>query len=213
MNDQTLGDTTPDQPRPTTPAGADAFTIPNPEPAAPVLPLTVEQILEMAKLPERRAQICLRADLQARFDQLINELSTLVNTQGEVLDDAEASMGEETAASKARILEDQIRAVRAEMSASMWFPLFRGLPSDDLAVFNKEHYPKTEGADLTDYHSLLISRCSVEPHLSVDDVKALRKKLSFKSIQELVRTVSQVNVGLGVDVPFLPSSLQAPQRQ
>lgn len=200
MNDQTLGDTTPDQQRPAPiHPGAEAFTIPT-EPAAPVLPLTVEQILAMAKLPERRAQICLRADLQSRYDELIAELSGMVNAQGELLEDAEASMGEESAASKARGLEDQIRAVRREMTGSMWYPLFRGMPSDELTVFNKKHWP-AEGEDLTDYNNLLIARCAVEPKLTVEQVIELRQTLSWKSIQDLVLKAREVNIGLGVDVP------------
>lgn len=211
MNDQSLGDSTPDQ----TPPDGGVFArneTPDIDLASLGRQLTVAQILEMAKVPEKRASICLRSDLQARYDELLEQLSGLVSARGELLEDAEASMGEATAASKARGINDEITAVRAEMAKSMWRPLFRGMSSDDLAVFNKAHYPDKQGADLTDYNNRLIAACAAEPEMSVADVQALRKSLNFKAVRELVQTATEVCVG-GIDVPKLPSFSVAPKEQ
>lgn len=215
MNDQSLGDTTPDQDRP------DGTAFGNPD--GPTIPQgielpghgrqwTVAEILDRAKVPERRANICLRTDLQAQYDGLLEELSALVNNRGELLEDAEASMGEESAASKAQRINDKLTAVRAEMVKATWRPLFRGMSSDELAVFNKEHYPKKDGADLTDYNNRLIAACSADPEMTIADVEQLRKKLTFKGIRELVEVATSVCIG-GLDVPKLPSFSVAPTEQ
>ena len=213
--DQSLGDTTPDEPttgsvfQRATPNPTDAITAA----AEPGPPLTVAQILEMAKFPERRATVCLRADLQASFDDLVDELTGLVNVDGTVREDAEAALGEETAAARVRDLDQQIQAIRAEMQKSTWKPLFRGISSDELAVFNREHWPKKDGAPLTDYYNRLVARCMVEPEMTVADVEQLRTKLSHRAMQELINTASNVNVGLGVDVPKSPISLQGTEER
>lgn len=197
--DQTLTDTTP---------GQDPYPFQRPTPTSIdheltiTRQLTVDQILEMAKLPERRARVCLRGDLQAKYDAIVEELSALVTVGpgGEVVADAEASIGEQTNASRAEALGQDLEAVRREMSASMWFPLFRGMPTDDLAVFEKAHLPK-DGADPTDYHNRLIAACCVDPDLTLDDVVKLRHRLGFKAFYGLIQTAREVCLGGGVDVP------------
>lgn len=203
MNDQSLGDSTPDQ-RPD-PSPFMQPTAPAIDLDAPGVQLTVAQILEMARFPEQRASICLRADLQARHDELVDELGALVYADGSLREDVEASLGQATAKARAIEKSAELNAVADEMRKSMWRPLFRGISSDDLAVFNKEHYPQKQGAALTDYNNRLIARCMVEPEISLEEVQALRTKLSFKAFQSLIETVGKVNVGLGVDVPKSPS--------
>lgn len=217
-DDQSLSDTTPPASSHGSHAGgSSAFeraSIGRPDLDAPSTPLTVEQILEIAKLPERRAEVCLKPDLQARFDELVSELSTLVNDRGELLEEAEASLGESTAKSRAIEISDEIESVRKEMAGSMWRPLFRGKTSDDLAVFNKKHYPENAkpGTSLAEYYNLLIAECAVEPPMTVEGVKAMRAKLGHKAISSLVETANRVNVG-GIDVPKSPiSSLALTER-
>lgn len=163
--------------------------------------LTVAEILTMARLPERRAGICLRADLQARYDAIIEELGTLLDANGELVVDPESTIGEQTAEARARDLSDQLEGVRREMAGSMWWPLFRGLSADDLAVFEKEHLPSGQGADLTDYHNRLISKTCVDPAMSPDEVQQLRQTIGFKAFFSLVTTAREVCYGGGVDVP------------
>lgn len=208
MSDQTLGDTTPD----TTPPASGAFGNPNgaaadPESTAGRRQWTIEEILASAKLPEKRARVCLAANLQAEHDDLVAQLAAMVNTQGELIEDPEASMGEISAAARAQALNDRLAAVRQRMQSSMWFPLFRGLSTEDLAVFNKRHLPKSDDGDMTDYNVEIVAACAAEPTMAVADVRALRKKLGARAMQELVNTAHEVCARGGVDVPKLPVSL------
>ncbi|WP_435744899.1 hypothetical protein [Nocardioides sp. SYSU DS0663] len=210
--DQSLGDPTPPD---ALPAGG-AFGNPNAptdQPTPVRRQLTIEEVLASAKLPEKHARVCLRADLQARHDDLIAQLAAMVNAQGELIEDPEASAADVSAASRAQALNDELAAVRREMTSAMWFPLFRGLSTDELAVFNKRHEPKGDGADMTDYNVQLVAACAVEPTMSVGDVKALRKKLGARAMRELTNTAHEVCARGGVDVPKLPASLLNLTRQ
>lgn len=213
--DQTLGDPTPDQPTPSPapPAGMTPFGDPTgtpserPAPEATVRQWTLEQILDTAKRPRRRAKICLRADLQAEYDQCIYELSGLVDSQGRVIVDDERPVGEQSNAARAQALGDRMVALRQQMADFMWFPLFEGLDSDALQAFNGRHKPKGTSPDMTEYNTLLIAACSVEPKLSIDDVRALRKKLGSAAMGELTQTAHDVCAKGGVDFPQLPAGL------
>lgn len=173
---------------------------------------TVEEILAMARRPEKHARVCLRADLEAQLDRKVAELASLVTPQGELIEDPEASMGEESAASRARALNDQITAIRREMNAAMWFPLFRGLSSEDMAVFGKKNFPKNADSDgnvdLSEYNILLTAECSVEPRMSPDEVRKLKATLGSKAYKALVKTAQDVCTEGGVDVPKSPLSLR-----
>lgn len=203
-DDQSLGDTT-------APSGDTPFGNPNGARAVeptPMRMLSVEDVLASARLPEKRARICLRADLQAEHDDIVAELATLVDAQGQLLeDDEEASIGETSTRDRVIELNERLTGVRRKMSLSMWFPLFRGLDSTALAVFNKKNYPKGDGADLTEYNNLLIAECAVAPTMTVEEIKALRGKLGSKAIGSIVTTVHEVCLRGGVDIPKLPVSL------
>lgn len=198
--DQTLGETTPTQTaaRPTVdPASLAEAAV------AGAQQMSVADVLAAARLPEKRAKICTRADLQARYDELVAELGTLINDRGEILEDAEVALGEKGAVAKAESINEQIEAVRVEMAKSMWLPLFRGMSTDDLAVFNKEHAPKKQGDAVADaeYQARLIAECAIDPAMSLDEVLALRGKLHVASYGSLVRTANDVCAGR-IDVPF-----------
>lgn len=201
--DRSLADPTPAEQ--STPAGSASSTVfhqpPLPEPINLVEQLTIDQILDMAKLPERRARICLRGDLQARYDQIVAELGQLVTPSGELISDPETSLGEQTTESRAQALADELESVRAEMAGAMVSFLFRGMSADDLAVFEKAHKPKDPKADHTDYWVRLIAASSVEPEMTQASVQAFRKKFGANAFWELVTTARDVNMGGGVDVP------------
>lgn len=169
--------------------------------------LTVEDVLESARRPEKYARVCLRADLQAEHDQLVAELATLVNAQGEIIADEEASIGEATAEARAKQINERLKVLRAEMAESMWFVLFRGMAAEDYQVFDKKYRPKTKDADFTEFHSRLVTETAIDPAIAYEQVVALRKKLGPRAMVELYNTAFAVcNTG-GVDVPKLPASL------
>lgn len=210
--DVALGDPTTDAPTPghEAPAGG-VFGVPGGhdhdahQPPATARQWSIDEILEEARLPEKYARVCLRADLDAREEQLLAQLGSLVDAQGELLEDAEASMGEETAASRAREIHDELRAVQAEKRAAMWFPLFRGMCPDDRDVFNEKYYPKKDGADLTGYHARLIAECTVDDDITYEKVLRLRRKLGGGAYGQLVQTAVWVCTRGGVDVGKSPA--------
>ncbi|MBA2952109.1 hypothetical protein GON03_19020 [Nocardioides sp. MAH-18] len=202
--DQSLGD-----PGTQTP---DAFTRPPtappiPDPAALAeaavaakAPMSVADVLAAARLPEKRARVCLAGDLVAEYDDVIAELAGLLDVNGEVTDDPEASIGEESKTARATRLNARADEIRVQMAEHMWLPLFRGMSSDDLSTFNAAHYPKEDGADLKPYHELLVAECSVEPKITVEEARQLRKTLPVTSWQELWKTAAEVCTGR-IDIP------------
>lgn len=191
------------------------------DPAAPSTPppgrrqWTIDEILTKAKRPEKYATICLRADLQAQHDRIVGELAALVTPAGDLVDpDADdAPLGEESAAGKVERLNRDLAAVRAQMQDAMWFPLFRALPSDELTVFNEQHYPKKDGASLVPFYNKLIAASAIEPQLTVADVEKLRTTLGARAIAKLVETAMEVNTKGGLDIPFSPTFYRPPTQQ
>lgn len=208
MNDTSLADTTPAA---DTPAAAGVFGTPTPEPPADRRIWTVEEILAEAKLPERHARICLRADLEAEHEQIVAELASLIDAQGHVIEDEERAAGEGSVVARVQGLAARDEQVLSQMREAMWFPLFRGLSTEALQEFNAQHYPKKPDKngdiDLSGYNVLLIAETAVEPRLTPDQVRALRGKLGAKAYKQLVDTAQSVCVRGGVDVPKSPASL------
>ncbi len=205
MNDHPLGDITPDIPGDD---HSDHDHDPGAHPiSAPVQFLTVEDVLAAARLPERTASICLRSDLTAEHDVVLGELGTLVTASGEVIgDDAEAGMDAHSNASRARELADRLQQLKAEMRSSMWHVRFRAMPSDDWSAFKKQHMPKGQGADMTDFRTKIIAACAIEPPITEDQVKELRKKLGSAQIVSLSDTAFDACNAGGLDVPKSPNS-------
>lgn len=200
--DVSLGDTTPDDTDAASALRAAAETT-DVQPAS--RQWTIDEILATAKTPEKRARVCLRPDLEADHTEVVSELATLVNAHGEVMVDEEASAADVTKIARARDLSVRAERLEAEMAEYRWTPLFRGLSSDDFAVFQKAHYPKAKDADLTDYNNKLIAETMSEPAVTVDEVVALRKKLGTASFAQLWKTAYDVCTRGGVDVPKSPS--------
>lgn len=200
--DVSLSDTTPGDPDTVTALAAAAKTV-DAQPAA--RQWTIDEILATAKTPQKRARVCLRADLEAAHAEVVAELATLVDANGEVMVDDEASAADVSRVTRARDLSARAERLEAEMAEYRWTPLFTGLSSEDFAVFQKAHYPKGKDADLTEYHNKLIAETMSEPTVTVDQVAGLRKKLGTASFAELWRTANVVCLRGGVDVPKSPS--------
>lgn len=176
---------------------------------------TIEEILTMARLPEKRAHVCLRADLQARHDDLMRELAALVDAEGKLLEDSERAIGETSAAARAQALQAEADQVRAEMLKAMWHPLFRGMHSDEFMVFTQKHLPKPDkngDVELTEYHVQLVARCATDPDITVERVRELRTKLGSRAWAELRETARAVCLDGGVDVPLSSSSWLAQEQ-
>lgn len=192
MTDQPLGTPTPDEHTQT-----HVIDFPAGTPRA----FTVEDVLAAATLPERTAQVCLRPDLQADYDAALVELATLVNAQGEIINDPEAALGDESRTARAQELGDIITGIRQKMAAHMWRIRFRGMASEDYSVFNKQHHPKGENPDTTDYNLRLIAATAIDPIITYDQAKALNGKLGARAMAELANTAWNVCNDGGLSVP------------
>lgn len=177
-------------------------------PATTLPTLTIEDVLSQAKLPERTATVCLRPDLQADYDTALVELGQLVDARGELLEDPEASLDDQSRIARARDLSDSIDRIRREMTAHLWRVRFRGMPSEDFAVFNKQHMPKGEGTDMSDYNLRLIAATAITPAITYDQAKALNGKLGGRAMAELANAAWNVCNEGGISVPKSPGFLR-----
>lgn len=187
---------------------ATAFTQPTTEPHGAAT-LTVEEALAAVRRPERTAVLYLRGDLLAEHDAIIAELSLLVDARGEVLDDGEASIGEESKAARAERLAARDRELLRDLAASAWPVRFRGMASDEWAKFHKAHFPKGDKSDVTDFNNLLIAETAIAPTFTVNQVKSARKSFGAKQITELANKAWEACNAGGVDVPKSPASWQS----
>lgn len=169
--------------------------------------LTVEDVLAAARLVERTASICTRADLTADHDRVLDELATLITPGGELIaDDDEAGMDAQSNAARARDLSDRLTRIKAEMRASMWHVRFRAMDSDAWTAFKKQHMPKGKDADLTEFRTKLVAACAIEPTISEDQARQLRKKFNSSQFVDLSDTAFAACTQGGLDVPKSPNS-------
>lgn len=165
-------------------------------------------IIAAAKLPERSAELCLRGDLVARFQDLYRELKAAQEREkgGGSLDGGE-SLG----------LARQIDELRQEMAAHSVTFTFRGLPrtTKDPAkatwsALLAAHPPrdgddqdKLLGLNRDTFYPALVRASLVDPVLDEDDWATLDGSLSDGQFQALVNAAWMVNAR-DVDVPFSP---------
>lgn len=188
-------------------AGTDLTDGPDLTLAAVDAPLTIDQVLDMARLPERTASVCVRPDLQSTFERITSELSRLVTVTGDVVDDEDSTVGQKSNTTRAHELNEQLQAVRREMAGFMMTVRFRAMSSDDWASFTKRHQPK-EGAKAEatmEFHNRLVCETAVEPEISMDQILRLRKVLSPVAVGTFVKTAWEACTVGGIDVPKLPA--------
>lgn len=188
-----------------------AFT-PDPtiDPAAGLGFLTVEQMLDQARRPRRIARICLRGDLESDYLDALDELGDLVDADGQPLVD-DVSMDE---AGKITELRDRCAALHKEIRGNTGSVHLEAMDADAWEIFEKKH----RGADgkvkdVPAWQNEMISTCAINPTMTVEQVDALRKKLSATSIAELAGKAYSANTTGGVDIPKLPSYSHSPKQQ
>lgn len=171
-------------------------------------PYTVDDVLDLAELPERTASICLKPNLQGEFDRLNAEFATLVTPLGEVIDTSERTMAERSPAARAEEISDRLIELRREMERFMWHVTFRAMSSDDWGSFEKRFKPKKTTDDHTDFYNRLVCETAVSPAIDAEQLKKLRTKLGPVAIATLISTAHSACVVGGIDVPKLPASLR-----
>lgn len=207
MNDQPLGG------EPAAPTHGDTvFGNPNghrPSPAVETI-LTLDDIMNSARLVERTARICLRGDLVAELNEHLEALARLVDADGNVLAEGDEALA---AGNEAAEHVAAIGRIRGEMESAMRSVRFRGMPDDEWRVFEKAHRDGDgQIKDPVDYHNKLIARCAIAPTLTEDDVKAMRSRLGQVQMVTLSNEAYFACTTGGVDVPKSPSFSRGPKQ-
>lgn len=189
--------------------------------AAPTVKyLDLDEVLSSARRHRTAAHICLRADLQAEYDDLLAELAAMVDAQGQLLPrDPEATLDDAGTAALAQEKADRVTAIRREMNAAMRRVEFEGMPEDKWRPWYERHYPQKaiteanlKGLDvnqvLKGFNDLLIAEVAVAPKLTVDEVLKLRSVLGPTQINELANKAWEACTSGGVDIPKSPRFLR-----
>lgn len=165
-------------------------------------------LLKQARLPERTVPVCLRADLVADHEDLQRQL-----------DQAQQAKADSLAGTGAGALEDRIRELEGEMTASVVVFRLRALPhsrrkSDPRPTFRelKAQHPAREidgkvmpedmmagWINAQTFPDPLVRHSIVEPELTDEDWDEL--VLSQGQFDELATVAWELNQGK-VDVPF-----------
>lgn len=198
--DTSLADETPETPI----KGPDLAT------AAVETILSLDEVLSSARLVETKAKICLRADLEAEYADIMSELATLVDDEGNVVadDDSLADQKVQRAHELQRLAEEN-RKVRAEHVRVV---RFRAMPSDEWEAFEKANRQGGDGRgpakNPLEYERKIISRCAIEPTLTEEQVRDLKGKLGPAQMDHLFAKAYEACRTGGLDVPkSLPFSL------
>jgi hypothetical protein len=168
---------------------------------------SLKEKLAAAKLPEKVVTLCLRGDLLASHDQLINELA-----------DARREVASSLAGADLDPILDKIEALRQEMLDDSIDLRIRAMPSRNWDALIKAHPPRPD--DELDqrlgynayafYRQALIDSC-VEPALDESDWLDLIGDADQDGVltdaqwDELTNTIYDLNRHR-VSVPFLPSN-------
>ena len=214
--DESLASPTTTDPVSTLPSD-NPFSTPNPPSnpipdRPPVKQWTLEEVLASARRHRTVAHVCLRADLQAEYEELMREIAALVDTQGRLTPVAEETLGDQATAT-VQGKADRAQQVRREMNAAMWRVEFEGMAEDKWRPWYDKHYPKGQDPDLTDFNNLLIAETAVAPTLTVADVLKLRGVLGAPQITELANKAWLSCATGGVDIPKSPAFLAKLQLQ
>lgn len=169
--------------------------------------LDVEEIIAEARRPERRVTVCMRADLNARFDELQEQLE---NTEA----------GEETLAGERpdggpgrRTIARQIEELREQMQAHSRTFRVRAMPRTEFWDFDRQRRESPRG--LPDgYVEALVARCMVNPPITEEEqVKRLFDVLGNSQADAIFYKCWEANTA-SVDVPksWMASQILGEQR-
>lgn len=202
-----MSDQTSDQSLSGTPDDSDALAgtvFEKPVDPATVKPFDFDELLSEGRLVERHAVICLRGDLEAEWVTLIDELSGLVNDDGDPVNtDAEASLGD---TQRVEEINARLAVLHKERLAASRRITFRAMPAEEFETWDKSHRGSNdEIKNQKAYFEQLISKCAITPTLTVEQVRQMRStNLTKNQMVTLANTAYWANTTGGIDVPKLP---------
>jgi hypothetical protein len=181
--------------------------------------MDLDQLLDSARLVERTETVCVAGDLLQAYDQRIQEMAGLVDAEGNLREQEDASLAD---AARVEELHREVDDIRGQMDAKSMLVKFRAMPSDEWEKFDQAHRhsggerrPKNQ----TQYEHDLIAACLIEirshkvaggkvigGRMTAAEVEAkLRKRLTQGQFVKLYNAAYFCNTADGVDVPKLPS--------
>ncbi|MFB4285705.1 hypothetical protein ACBJ59_61335 [Nonomuraea sp. MTCD27] len=159
----------------------------------------IDDFLDGLKLPEDQVPICMRGDLQSRFEELSRQLEAARRgPEPDSLDGVPDTVR----------LAREIEALRGEMQEHVRVFLLRALPRKEWSDLAKEHKPrKTDAADLQagfnreTFPIAALAACSVKPKMDEKQAGRLVDRVTQGQWQALWNAIAELNGGSG-EVPF-----------
>jgi hypothetical protein len=173
---------------------------------------TVAELLKTARLPERTVPICLRGDLIADMQDLIEQLGRARNTTG-----PDDRLGAPAGGVAALDLEARLHELDEQMKAATHPFRFRALSGDEFDALTLQHPVGNDASDLDkqlgyDYEAFstaLVRVSLVDPVVTSDDEFAeLRAALNRKQWSALVDAAYAVS-NEDVTAPFFRAASPA----
>lgn len=157
----------------------------------------IDDFLNGLKLPEVPVPICMRGDLQARFEELERQLH---EARRKPSDGSLASSGAE-----ARRIAEELVAVQEEMKGHVRVFLLRAKTRKEWSDLAKEYPPRKEDApadfNRDTFPVAALAACSVKPRMSVEQAGRLVDRLTQGQWRTLWEAILDLNGGTG-EVPF-----------
>jgi hypothetical protein len=156
----------------------------------------IDDFLDGLKLPETEVPICMRGDLQARFEELERDLEAARRApEPDSLGDVSDSI---------RIAQ-QVEALRAEMQQHVRYFLLRAKPRKEWSDLVKEHKPRKQDApadfNRETFPVAALAACCVRPSLSEEQAGRVVDHVTQGQWSTLWTAIMELNGGSG-DVPF-----------
>ncbi|MFC6080915.1 hypothetical protein [Sphaerisporangium aureirubrum] len=160
--------------------------------------MKVEDILGQLKRPEKSVPLCLRADLQAEFDELERKLRAAQQAP-----DSDSLAG---SGSVARQIAQDIEALRAKMRKHIVDIRLRALTRKEWSDLIKRHPPRKGHSDDVNVNGetfgiAALAECAQSPKMTEAQAGELVDAMTHGQWETLYNAVLSLNAG-SVDVPF-----------
>ena len=170
--------------------------------------LDIDAIIDSAQLAERTIALCLRGDLQARFEELDREREVADEARGDSL----ASGG------RAREIAEQMEDLRKQMRASTITVVLRALTRKKWQALCDQHPPRRDddgnvpiedraaGVNTVTFWDPAIRACWVSPVLDKARMTKLLDEVLTNRQYDLLATLVHTVNNADVDIPFSPAA-------
>lgn len=171
----------------------------------------LDDFMSNAKRVIRTAHICMDGTLEDHYRQAIEELSALVDENGDpVAGDEEASLADKT---QIKALEAKALHLQRRIRESSRAIVFEAMPFDEYEVLEEQLLENQKTRDVKKFNLETIARCAIEPKLTVAQAAQMRKQMNKSQWLELANNAFWVNTTGGTTIPKLPSYLLTPGQE